>query len=232
METSHLADNARLDKTCGTLAQGLARSQNAMIAKLAHRHLSQDILADTARDFGFDRAPEFALDVEANRFRLPEKPLEFARVSAGFWSTELSPLGGALVANVIATRGKSVTPQIVSEIRGNGAVVPVVAVDPVRVIDEKVAERVAEMMRATVTEGTARKAFKDPAGRRFMNGTTVAGKTGSLTRATPSYLSYSWFVGFAPVNEPEVSVAVLLGNPEKWHLKAHTAARLVLDERF
>ena len=28
------------------------------------------------------------------------------------------------------------------------------------------------------------------------------------------------------------TIAVLLGNPRKWYLKAHTAARMVLDELF
>lgn len=40
----------------------------------------------------------------------------------------------------------------------------------------------------------------------------------------------SWFVGFAPAGKPLLNVSVLLGNAELWHLKAHTAARMVLAE--
>jgi len=43
-------------------------------------------------------------------------------------------------------------------------------------------------------------------------------------------MQYSWFVGFAPADHPTMSISVLLGNPELWQIKAHTAARMVLIE--
>jgi len=230
VEPSHLTDNPARDRQCETLTYAVSRSQNAMIAKLAHRHLDPDTLTEFAASFGFYDAPVFALDVEANRAQIPTDALEFARVSAGFWSTELSPLGGALVANVIATRGKRVTPRIVDQIRlESGRTRAVVSEPAERAIDEGVAAEVARMMVATTERGTAYRGFHDPAGKKFFD-SDVAGKTGSLSRAEPTYLGYSWFVGFAPADEPAVSVAVLLGNPQRWHMKAHTAARLVLSE--
>lgn len=229
VEASNLTDDPRRDSACGDLKYGIAKSQNAIVAKLFHRNLGRSKLAAAARAFGFDAAARFALDVEPNRFSLPEDPLELARVASGFWSTELSPLGGALVANTIASGGMSVTPRIVSEIRGDGAVVPVVGAAPERVLDEAVAREVADMLTATCDSGTASKAFRDPRGRPFFPEVSIAGKTGSLSRSTPSYLGYSWFVGFAPADDPKIVVSVLLGNPAKWYLKAHTAARLVLD---
>jgi cell division protein FtsI (penicillin-binding protein 3) len=108
----------------------------------------------------------------------------------------------------------------------------VVADVPRRVLKESLAKTVASMMGATVRYGTAKKAFQDGRGKPYMQGTAIAGKTGSLSRATPTYLGYSWFVGFAPVEDPEVVISVLLGNPAKWYLKAHTAARLVLDSHY
>jgi cell division protein FtsI/penicillin-binding protein 2 len=98
-------------------------------------------------------------------------------------------------------------------------------------LTEGTARKVADMMAGTVRYGTAYKGFHDGRGRGFLSGTKVAGKTGSLTRDTP-YLSYSWFVGFAPADKPELVISVVLGNPPKCHLKAHTAARLVLESIF
>ncbi len=95
-----------------------------------------------------------------------------------------------------------------------------------------VAQAVTRMMVGTTRYGTARKAFKDRRGRPFLVDIDVAGKTGTLTRRSPGYLQYSWFVGFAPAKDPEFVVAVLIGTPEKWHLKAHTAARMVLQKAF
>ena len=57
----------------------------------------------------------------------------------------------------------------------------------------------------------------------------MAVMAGTLSDDGPSYTQYSWFVGFAPADAPEITISVLLGNAESWWLKAHTAARMVLD---
>ena len=232
MDKSNLVDNPRADSACNDLGFAVAKSQNALIAKLANNHLDKKSLGAMASNFGFGSSTSFALDAEPSRIELPSDDLEFARVSAGFWSTELSPLSAALATNVVASEGMAVTPRIVAEVREEDRVIPVVTKVPERVLDAKVAKTVAQMMTGTVRYGTAFKAFHDKRGRAYLGETKVAGKTGSLSRNTPSYLSYSWFVGFAPADDPQVVVAVLLGNSALWHLKAHTAARLVLDKLF
>jgi penicillin-binding protein A len=62
----------------------------------------------------------------------------------------------------------------------------------------------------------------------------VAGKTGTLSRKpaadAPAELEYSWFVGYAPAEKPQFSVAVVLGNTDLWWLKSHTAARMILRD--
>jgi cell division protein FtsI/penicillin-binding protein 2 len=229
VDASHLEDDPKRDGTCHDLAFGVAKSQNAIIGKLAHRHLDAAKLEKVARAFGFGDAPTFALPADASRCELPDEPLEFARVAAGFWHTEVSPLGGALIANTIASGGLEVTPRIVaSVIDRDGVETHVVGVAPRRAIDEDVAAKVAEMMTGTTSFGTASPGFHDKRGRRYLD-VDVAGKTGSLSRTEPEYLGYSWFVGFAPADEPQIAIAVLLGNSPKWQLKAHTAARLVLE---
>jgi cell division protein FtsI/penicillin-binding protein 2 len=232
VDLSNLVDSPRSDKACNDLGYGVAKSQNALIAKLANNHLNPKTLGAMASNFGFGASPKFALDAEPGRIDLPEDKLEFARVSAGFWSTELSPLGAALAANVIASKGLAVNPRIVAEVHEADRVIPVVTQVPKRVIDEEVAKSVGDMMTGTVRYGTAFKAFHDKRGRAYLGETQVAGKTGSLSRNTPSFLAYSWFVGYAPADDPQVVVAVLLGNGPLWHLKAHTAARLLLDTLY
>jgi cell division protein FtsI/penicillin-binding protein 2 len=84
------------------------------------------------------------------------------------------------------------------------------------------------MMMGTTTFGTAAKSFGSKR-HALPSGIQAAGKTGSLTRSNP-FLHYSWFVGFAPVDKPKVAFAVLLGNPERWQIKAHHAARALLGQ--
>jgi penicillin-binding protein A len=104
-----------------------------------------------------------------------------------------------------------------------------------RVVPEAAARAVGRMMVGTTEFGTARLGFRDRrTNRPLLPGIAVAGKTGSLDRRDPAepYLSYSWFVGYAPAERPEVAIAVLLGNGADWHVKAHQVAREVLGSYF
>lgn len=224
----NLVDNPRRDRRCDNLGTALAKSQNAIIAKLVHKNLKPAELRTWAARLGLGKEPDFCVHAEACPYDIPDAPLDFARVAAGFWRTELSPLGAALLANTMATGGMAVEPRVVAAlIDGSGKRHDAAPPAPHRAIPAKVAHAVAHMMVGTTEHGTAYKGFHDRRGRPFIDA-HVAGKTGTLTRGDP-YMQYSWFVGFAPAEKPEVVIAVLLGNPPKWHLKAHTAARLVLQ---
>lgn len=232
---SNLSDS-RLDRRCEDLAYGLAHSQNAIIAKLVHQKLTPDRLADTARRLGFENSaagdPATGWDLPARAAfghvsLPPDKGVELARTAAGFQNVELSCLGGALLANTVGTGGLAVSPQLVAAYLDGDRETPVVARPGRRVLDESVADEVGAMMARTCTDGSAAKAF---AGRERIPDTTVAGKTGTLSVTEPFYMQYSWFVGYAPADKPALSVSVLLGNPELWQIKAHTAARMVLIE--
>ena len=232
VQRSHLRDDRGRGSRCGNLSEGISRSQNAIIANLAHNHLDKRELTRAAHKLGFgkDAMPDFAIDVEANRVAIPDDDLQRARVAAGFWSTELSPLGGAMVASAIATRGIAMSPRIVDAVIDREGEIPVLPGPTTRVLPDKVAAALTRMMTETCESGTARKGFHDRRGRRFLDGASVAGKTGSLSVNKPRFKGYSWFVGFAPADRPRVVISVLLANPEAWRLKAHTAARLVLEK--
>ena len=229
---SNLSDS-RLDGRCADLAYGVAHSQNAIIAKLVHQHLTPAQLTDVAHRFGFDRRLALPTPAAFGHVAIPaDKGVEFARTAAGFSGVELSAVGGALVANTIATGGIAAPPRLVAgylDSTGDLAAGSLPAPQPVgdRVLEESVADQVASMMAETCTDGSAARAF---AGRDKIPGVAVAGKTGTLSNNEPFYMQYSWFVGFAPANRPTMSIAVLLGNPELWQIKAHTAARMVLIE--
>jgi cell division protein FtsI/penicillin-binding protein 2 len=220
LTADNLVDDARKDDVCATLAYGLARSNNAVLGKLAVRHLTSDVLADAAARFGYGR--ELPLFGTAARADIPTEPLELARAAAGFWHTELSPLGGALVAATVASGGLAVTPYITDDGPAPAR----------RVLKPETARAVADMLVGTTDFGTARTAFHDASGRPFLR-VPVAGKTGTLSRrpvAGLMPLDFSWFVGFAPADHPAVVVAVLLGNHPRHHLRAATCARMVLEQ--
>ncbi|MEZ4400484.1 MAG: penicillin-binding transpeptidase domain-containing protein [Kofleriaceae bacterium] len=220
--------NSPQDSRCEDLAFGVSHSQNAIIAKLVHQHVAPRQLAEVARRLGFGRALPLPTAAEFGKVDVPDtKGLDFARTAAGFTGVELSAVGGALLANTVATGGVAAPPRLIAAYLDGDAETPSQAGAPERVLEETVADELAVMMAETCTDGSAAKAFT---GRDRIPGVEVAGKTGTLSGSEPFYMQYSWFVGFAPTSKPQLSVSVILGNPEKWQLKAHTAARMVLVE--
>jgi cell division protein FtsI/penicillin-binding protein 2 len=221
-----LRDDPRRDRRCSSLTSAFGHSTNVVFAKLADRDLDPSTLRSMAERFGFNAPIEFQRPVETSTARIPDDPFAAANTAAGFGAVKLSPLHGALLAAIVANGGVFVPPVLVDDARGAPLPLPGA---PVRVVDEQVAAKLAEMMRETVTAGTARKAFRRPASP--LRGIAVAGKTGSLADRSP-FRDYSWFVGYAPADDPQIAVATLVVNDRLWHARAPTVAKEALEAYF
>jgi penicillin-binding protein A len=221
-----LDDDPRRDRRCLSLSEAMGHSANVVFAKLARRALDAPVLRAMAGRLLFNAAIPFAVVTEPSTADIPEDTFELANTAAGFGPVKLSPLHGALLAAIVANGGVLVPPALVEEAEGAPAPVPG---PPVRVLDEAVAAELGEMMRSTVTSGTARKAFRRAAGP--LRGVSVAGKTGSLADPSP-FRDYSWFVGYAPADRPQVAVATLVVNGRLWHARAPQVAREALEAYF
>ncbi len=225
-----LTDDKARDTRCATLSAAVAHSHNIVIAKLALKHLGKGDLMETARDLGFEREIPFEFPVEVSPAHIPSDARERAKVAAGFWHIDMSPIHGAVLASTIARGGIFQPPHIVAEVRdsdGKDLTPPLPKAE--RVLTATTAREVGKMMVGTTTEGTARKSFRDRNGVEFISGVEVAGKTGSLTGKRAPALNYNWFVGFAPADKPEIAFAVLIANEPKWRIKAHYAARRLIQ---
>jgi len=226
----NLADDPRLDRRCLTLAAAMGHSANVVFAKLADRGLTPELLRAEADRWLFNGAIPFARPVEISTAGIPEDPFALATTAAGFGEVRLSALHGALIAAVVANGGVLVPPELLEAVQG----VPFpVRPDARRVVAQPVAEALARMLRTTTTEGTARKIFlRDRWSRRSpLREVQVAGKTGSLSERSP-FRDYSWFVGYAPADEPQVVVAAVVVNERLWRLKAPFVAHHALEAYF
>ena len=86
------------------------------------------------------------------------------------------------------------------------------------------------MMAGVTRMGTAHKAFYDRPGRPRLP-FSAAGKTGTLYgKADGDIVGYSWFVGFAPIQNPTIAFAIALGNKPGRQLRASELARELLAE--
>jgi penicillin-binding protein A len=227
----NLVDLPAIDRRCETLAFGLGKSQNAIFAKLATRHLTAGELARVGRSFGFDEAIPFELPIEPSHLEVPGDDLEFARTAAGFWHSTLSPMHGALLAAAIANRGEMPAPMLIDRaIDRTGRLIAPPMAAPRHVVGPAAAKEVGRMMELTTRIGTAKGTFRDKRGRRLLP-VEVAGKTGTLSAETDrGYVGYSWFVGYAPAERPAIAFAVVLGNNPNWRIKATYVGRHIVSE--
>ncbi len=225
-----LTDNPARDTRCETLSSAIAHSHNLVLAKLALKHLDSQDLLEGAKALGFERDIPFELPLERSPAHIPAEPRERAKVAAGFWHVDMSPLHGALMASVFARGGVFQPPHLVAQVLSpDGTDRTPQLPDIERTLPKEAAYGVGSMMVATTTEGTARKSFKDKAGVPYISNIKVAGKTGSLTGKKAPALNYNWFIGYAPAQNPEIAFAVLLANEPKWKIKAHYVARRLVQ---
>jgi penicillin-binding protein 2 len=155
-----------------------------------------------------------------------------------------TPLQLADAAATLATRGKRFRPRLVAAVRdpvsGELRELPPEALPDVEVSDPAMWDGVLEGMEAVVSgeRGTARRIAVDAPYR-------IAGKTGTAqlfsigqdekyeADETPEELrDHAWFIAFAPVEAPQLAVAVLVENGGFGSRSAAPVARQVFDAWF
>jgi len=129
------------------------------------------------------------------------------------------------MVSTIANDGVYTPPRIVAgELPPNAAPKPLVFHPPQqhRVISTMTAAQMKKMMESVVLDGTARRAILD--------GYTIGGKTGTAQKVDPKTGAYSKtkyvasFVGFAPVNTPAITIAVILDSAQGLHQGGQVSA--------
>ncbi|MCC6903034.1 MAG: penicillin-binding protein [Polyangiaceae bacterium] len=229
-----LQDDERRDKWCATLAIAMGRSLNVVFGRLAQKNLTPNDVTAMGGAFGFGAPIPFPVQSEKLQIDIPVDPLEFARASAGFWHTTLSPLGGALIAQTVANRGVTLEPRIVQAVYKENDKVWEDTRGPTllrRAVKPETAAELNTMMLETVSNGSAYKSFHDKHGKPYLPDIAVAGKTGTLMRQKNGRF-YTWFVGYAPADKPEVAISALVVNTPTWQIKGPDLARNVLRAYF
>jgi peptidoglycan glycosyltransferase len=200
--------------SCSNVPQGVGEypfrdaytfSVNAIFAEVGVE-LGWERLRDTAREFGFGAAIDFALDTTPSQLTSPGEPETVPLLaSTAFGQGQLlaTPLQMALVAATIANDGMQMRPIIgLAAFNGDQLVEQLESPSGRRVLDSEVAAQVREFMVAVIANGQA--------GGVAIEGVRVAGKTGTAESGTGT--SHAWFIAFAPADDPQVAVAVVVEN--------------------
>lgn len=121
-------------------------------------------------------------------------------ISIGQGEVTLTPLQIANLCATIANRGTFVTPHLVSSIEGD-TLPGIYSEHRTTKVERAAYEDVIRGMRQAVTDGTCRGAA--------IPGIEVCGKTGT---AENKGKDHSAFIGFAPMNDPKIAIAVYVEN--------------------
>jgi cell division protein FtsI (penicillin-binding protein 3) len=213
----------------------LAESSNVGTIKIALR-LGEERYYKYIRAFGLGQQTGIELPGETRGITKP--PSRWSKVSIAAISigqeVGVSPIQLAAVISTFANDGVYVAPRIVAGTLPLQAGVQTVAFHPGaqtvtfhpaegrRVISSYTAAEMRSMMQKVVLEGTARRASLD--------GYTAGGKTGTGQKIDPATGAYSktkynaTFAGFAPLNNPQVVVTVILDSPIGLHQGGQVSA--------
>jgi cell division protein FtsI (penicillin-binding protein 3) len=190
----------------------LEHSSDVGAIKIALR-LGAPRFYDTIRAFGIGQPTGIELPGENRGLLRPIENWSGSSIGSLAMGQEVSvtPIQIVSAISAVANGGALYRPHIVREIDGGdaGALRPLAA--PQQATDPRTAATVREMMEGVVLEGTGKPARLD--------GYTAAGKSGTAQKIDPATGRYSAtqynssFVGFAPVNNPAISILVVLDSP-------------------
>ena len=198
-----------------TLSQAVQNSINSVFCNIG-KELGAETVLDYAKRFGFYQRPPIDLPSEEvlisglyrnGRLYDPQSPSEVdpGRLAFGQERLVVTPLQMALVAAGVANAGVVMEPKLVERIVApDGDVIQrfepeewSTAVSPATAAD------LTEMMVLAVQSGTGVAAQ--------IPGISVAGKTGTAETGVQGR-NNTWFIAFAPADQPEVAVAVALSD--------------------
>lgn len=184
--------------------QAMEQSCNTSFAQIAGQVGAEDMLK-TAEGFGFNSGYFDELQPQAESV-FPEEldDAELGQTGFGQFEVAATPLQMAMVAAGLANQGTVMKPYIVDEQQSADLDV-LDKTDPQelsKAVSSTTASEVTKLMVATVDDGTA-----SPAA---IPGIKVAGKTGTAQSGIDAVPPYAWFISFAPADDPEVAVAVMI----------------------
>ncbi|HYX77445.1 MAG TPA: penicillin-binding protein 2 [Gaiellaceae bacterium] len=199
-----------------TFAEGLQHSINSVFCNIG-KSIGAGLILNYMKRFGFYADPPLETPNDekspsglynGGRLFFPSHPstqVDPGRMAFGQERLAVTPLQMAMVASTVANGGVAMEPSVLNRVvdsKGN-TIVRVAPKKLGRVMSPTTAHEINSMMVSAVQSGTGTAAQ--------IPGIQVAGKTGTAETGN-SGINTTWFITFAPADNPKVAVAVTLEN--------------------
>lgn len=200
-----------------------ANSCNASFGNIG-LSLPDNLLKDTCESLFFNNELPTEIPHTKSIFGLASDDSDWqtAATAIGQGHTQVTPLQMAMIAAAIANGGNMMQPYMVDAVETAGGGHRVKKYMPEsygQVMTTQEADLLGQLMEAVVNYGTATSLSG--------YGYSVAGKTG--TAEVSGKGDNSWFIGYAPVEQPQIAICVLVENDEGYYESALPVANAVLQ---
>jgi penicillin-binding protein A len=217
-----------------SFTDALTNSVNTVFAQVGE-DVGRETLVEYMRRFGFYEDPQ--LDYPGEQMvpsgvinadgDFVDDGFDVGRVAIGQGGAEgqilTTPIQMALVASAVANDGRLMRPQLTDSIvRKDGRVAERIQPDlQSQVMKPETADQLAAMMSRVVEEGTGTAAA--------LSGIQVAGKTGTAEVGAAAQFTQPWFIAFAPVEDPQIAIAVTVEQQPSGSQGGTVAAPIAAD---
>ncbi len=207
--------------------RAFAKSCNASFADMGLK-LDKSKFQDTLDDLLFNQELPMEISYNKSRIDVSEESTngDMMQIAIGQGTTGMTPVHLNMITNAIANDGTLMKPYIISSVENStGSVIKQFSPSAYKkIISEQEAAVLTDLMQDVVEEGTARK----------LKGVsyTAAGKTGSAEYNKVKGDSHAWFTGFAPVENPQISVTVIIEGAGSGGDFAVPIAKRIFDAYF
>lgn len=208
-------------------AKSFAKSCNASFANIGMQ-LDRTRFNDTLTDLLFNQELPVSFAYNKSKLTVSEETSDsdIMQAAIGQGTTQITPLHLNMITSAIANKGMLMKPYMVDYVKNNeGNIIKQFSPDSFkRLMSEEEAAALTDLMREVVETGTGTKL----SGLKY----TAAGKTGSAEYSNVKTESHAWFTGFAPAEEPEVCVTIIIEGAGSGGDYAVPIARRLLNEYF
>ncbi|MBR5155052.1 MAG: peptidoglycan glycosyltransferase [Clostridia bacterium] len=186
-----------------SLERSFAVSSNQVFCSIGY-DLGADSVEEMASRFGIEEDVMFDLEIAKSRIEYKKMTdTDAALVSIGQGQLLTTPMQMALICSAVANKGNLMRPYLVDSITKNNIIIKDTSPKILcRAISAECADYIQQQMIEVVKNGTGKRAG--------ISGITVAGKTGTAENERDK--DHSWFVGYAPAENPQIAVAIILEN--------------------
>lgn len=210
-----------------SLEKAFAKSCNCAFVNIGNS-LNRDSFCTLLNNMMFGEALPYDLPSGTSSYTLTADTTkeDVTQLSIGQGSTLMTPMHLNMITAAIANGGTIHKDQIIASVKtGTGSTLSETKPEDYRtVMTSEVAAKMREMMRDVIAEGTATKLSSRPY--------NPCGKTGSAEIVTGESTSHAWFTGFAPEENPEIAITVIVEGAGTGGVSAVPVVRSVLDEYF